>query len=166
MQPSCKSVYTSRTVSVGYVHRWLSNTMSTCTIWVWNMSSSMMQAPCQAKAAKLLHACSQDFIGVTVYLQCRQKQNTSGQASSQNFASLIVYEVFMPFRHFFYISLLLAVNTECSNFRINCKCNQSQLQAGRKCHLNTRAPWRAQICADAADIHRPIRFLFWLLFIM
>ena len=34
LQPRCRFMYSSRTVGVGYLHRRLSNTMSTCTIWV------------------------------------------------------------------------------------------------------------------------------------
>ena len=40
----------TKTVGAGYAHRRLSNTMSTCTIWMrarLNTSSSMMQAACK-----------------------------------------------------------------------------------------------------------------------
>ena len=52
MQPSCRFVYPSRAVEVGYVHRRLSNTMSTCTIWTCLITSSqcMMHAARRALA--------------------------------------------------------------------------------------------------------------------
>ena len=71
---------------------------------------------------------------------------------------MLPYKLFM--RRSFFPALFFAffAFAEYSNFCINCKCNRPQLQAGRRCH--TVAPRRAQICTDAADVHKPIPFLF------
>ena len=59
---SCSFVYLSRTVWVGFVHRRLSNTMSTCKI----INRCKLHA--LAKTAKLWRDCSLYFTRVAVYL--------------------------------------------------------------------------------------------------
>ena len=64
-------VYLSRTVGVGYVHRRLSSTISTCIIWACARLTRHHQwckQRAQYKAAMLWRACSQDFTRVAVYL--------------------------------------------------------------------------------------------------
>ena len=81
-------------------------------------------------------------------------------------AKMLSYKLFMrrlcPLGTFFLTFFTFGCNTECSNFRINCKCNQPQAN----CKLAEDAVWthvaprRAQICAGAADVHKPIPFWF------
>ena len=62
-------VFSSTKVWVSYVHRWLSNTMSMCTIWVHTrLMIRHQQVVCRAKAAMLWRASSQDFTRVAIYL--------------------------------------------------------------------------------------------------
>ena len=49
-------VYSSRTVGVGYVHRRLSNTMSTCTIWVGARLNTFSLIQLSKYASELLEA--------------------------------------------------------------------------------------------------------------
>ena len=57
IQPSCRFEYSNRTVGLAYVHRRLSTTMSTCTIWVCAMSSTDAAQLALAKAAKFWCTC-------------------------------------------------------------------------------------------------------------
>ena len=65
MQPNYSFVYSSRTVRVGYVHRRLSNTMCTCTIWACARLTYDYQ---WCKQCAVWRACSRDFTRVAVYL--------------------------------------------------------------------------------------------------
>ena len=79
--------------------------------------------------------------------QGRWKQNRSGQASSQK---MLPHKLFMrcscphgAFLHLF----TFGCNTECSNFRINCKCNRPQAN----CKLAEDAVW-THVAPRRADL--------------